>query len=362
VVGADVSSVALIGAMVWAGAGLSGLRSGPATEAPSDAPNYRFADVSVSKVRGPIGAGDPILGDSIVVTATPEWTSGDYPGWHDCAWTLKDKDGNKLSGDQASFSSVTPGTPVEFAAGRTGDYSALPDGMQVDITCDQERLDSPERLAELSLDGPLDYSFHDVSVSAVEADAGLPAASIMYRESWSTDAFPGIHRCAWIARDASGAIVAFQHGELSSLMPDVRAHPVVIPLFGAPPVSGDVLCSPERTDTPEAYVISGERIVEGQDGGLDVSYDMRWPDDVQLPAYPAVNACAQGVRMPDGVIAIGQGYTLDAPPGTYRVGLPDVAPDGSTEGLQAIVRCLPWTGQGSVEKARELVTSELEQL
>jgi hypothetical protein len=360
--GVGVSAAVLIGAMVWAGAGLSGLRGDPAKQVSSDAPNYRFTDVSVSKVRGPVSQQ---LGPGVrwlVVTATPEWTSGGYPGWHDCRWTLKDQDGAELGSDQASFSSTTPGTPVRFAAGQIMDSQEIPEGFRVNVACDQERLDSPQRLSDLSLDGPLDYTFDDVTVTALEGEAGLPGVAISYGASWSTDAYPGVHQCAWIARDASGAIVALQHGELDSMMQNVRSHPVPIPLFGGPPVSAEVLCSPTRTDNPGAYVITGERIVDGEDGGLDVSYEMTWPEDVQLPAYPATNACAQGVRTSDGAITVGKGYTLSAPPGTYQVSLPDVAPQDSTEGLQAIVRCIPWTGQGSMEQARELVTLELGQL
>ncbi len=362
VAGVGVSAAALIGAMVWAGAGLSGLRGGPTKEASSNPPNYRFVDVSLSRVRGPVSQQVGPGVRWLVVTATPEWTSSDYPGWHDCRWTLEDQDGTEQSLDQASFASTTPGTPVRFAAGQITDSQKIPGGSRVDIVCDPERLDSPQRLAEQSLDGPLDYTFHDVTVTTSEGDAGLPTAELSYGESWSTDAFPGMHQCSWIARDASGTIVALQHGELGSMMPNVKSHPLPIPLFGAPPVSGEVLCSPTRTDTPAAYVIRGERMVEGEDGGRDVSYDMTWPDDVHLPAYPATNACAQGVRASDGAITVGKGYTLDAPPGTYQVGLPDVSAQDSTEGLQVIVRCIPWMGQGSIEQARELVTSELGQL
>jgi hypothetical protein len=362
VAGVGVSAAALIGAMVWAGAGLSGLRSGPTKEASSKAPNYRFTDVSVSKVRGPVRQQERPFVGWLVVTATPEWTSGDYPGWHDCRWTLKDQGGTELGLNQASFASTTPGTAVRFAAGQITDSQMIPEGMRINIECDEERLDSPQRLADLSLDGPLDYTFDDVAASMLEGEAGLPGVAISYRASWSTDAYPGAHQCAWIARDASGAIVALQHGELDSMMQNVKSHPVPIPMFGAPPLSGEVLCSPTRTDTPAAYVISGERIVHDEQGRLAVEYDMVWPEDVHLPAYPATNACAQGVHTPDGANTVGKGYTLSAGPGTYQVGLPPVGSHGSTEGLRAIVRCIPWTGQGSIEQARELVTSELGQL
>lgn len=356
IVGAGVTAAVLVGAMAWAATSLSGLHDRPAAPPPVEPANYRFTDISVSTA----GAVDPNLPLRwLVVAATPHWTTQEYPGWHDCTWTLTDAGGTTIADERASFASSTPGTAVEIATGRVGTAAPLPTSVQADVTCDEERLDSAERLAVSFAEGEANYEALDVEPSVVEGDAGLPAVAIAYRESWSGDTYPGVHECMWLARDADGAIVALQHGESASMLRQTRVHPIVTPLFGAPPASAEVRCDPLRLDTPAAYLISGERIVEGEDGRLEIAYDMAWPDDVQLPAYPSDNACAGGVRTPTGEVAVGEGFTFSAPPGTYREALPAVAWDGPTSDLRVIVRCIPWSDEGSVRQAMQLVASEL---
>lgn len=351
-----VGSIALIvAALAWAGSGLSALRGGPGVGPTHDASNYRFTDRSVSeRLEALVGHSD-VTFHWLVVTATPEWTSEDYPGWHDCTWRLVDAKGKILGETSSAFSSTTPGTPVTFAVGRG--LSTTPGLGSVDarVSCDAERLDSPERLARLAAAGEPNYEARDVAFSDVLGDADLPAVSITYAVRWTGDTYPGEHDCAWLARDANDAIVAMVMGQLASMMPNGHIHPIVVPLFGAEPTSAEVLCDPTRVDTPVAYEISRERVTNS----LEIEYDMVWPQDIHLPAYPGENACGSGVLTSDGRILLGQGFTLSAPPGTYRTDLPRDALDGGSTVVRAMVRCIPYENDGSIEDARQLLRSLL---
>jgi hypothetical protein len=94
-------------------------------------------------------------------------------------------------------------------------------------------------------DGPSTYAFSDIEAGPSKAEP--QDLAITFTVAWSSDEYPGVHRCGYRALAADGSVVGEQV-RLEAWQPgrwyhDVPGDPEVT-------VSGEVWCEPERLDTP----------------------------------------------------------------------------------------------------------------
>lgn len=182
-------------------------------------------------------------------------------------------------------------------------------------------------------------------------------AQVSFRIDWSSDAFPGDHRCTIRIYDSEGNAIGTLETQVTALSQgnhgeaDVAVHGEIA---GA---TADGSCASHRLDTPVAYSISDVRVevipwndtIRGESGrALEVHYRATSPAGLGDDDYPGTNACALAVFRADGsvlrtyehTITVGAGSTIEA-----RVAR-DLAEDVSGEGLSANVVCEPFTAEG----------------
>jgi len=174
---------------------------------------------------------------------------------------------------------------------------------------------------------------------------------------WTSEEYPGVHRCTFTAYGPDGSTVGRDQGEVSALSEGHRTS-IPISVSGAA-VSGEITCDPTRLDTPVAYEIRDAHVasvLDPQSGelvGARVLYTVVWPEGVELPDYPGTNACTVRFARASGEPVADWRFTLDAPPGqseTPAIGLsdlPGVTSLPEIDELTATVGCVPFTGDSN---------------
>ena len=174
---------------------------------------------------------------------------------------------------------------------------------------------------------------------------------------WTSEKYPGVHRCTFTAYGPDGSTVGRDQGEVSALSEGHRTS-MPISVSGAA-VSGEITCDPTRLDTPVAYEIRDAHVasvLDPQSGelvGARVLYTVVWPEGVELPDYPGTNACTVRFARASGEPVADWRFTLSAPPGrseTPEIGLsdlPGVTSLPEIDELTATVGCVPFTGDSS---------------
>jgi hypothetical protein len=174
--------IVLGGAMTWALASLGGLGPGRAPGSEADAANYRFENVRVGEYVDPAtGAVDP---DKVAVTADVYWTTGVFPGDHECVVTLYGPDGNVVDRQPLNMTALS--------RSRTGPIAFEVSELVVDasIACDATRLDTP---VAIEIANPRLESFPDPDTGEV---VGLIVAfDVRWPEGLKLPDYPGTNSC-----------------------------------------------------------------------------------------------------------------------------------------------------------------------
>ncbi len=171
--------------------------------------------------------------------------------------------------------------------------------------------------------GTYDLSDFDVSeyVDPRIDEVDPTQAEVSFTTDWSSDRYPGVHRCELQVFDASGTRIGSLTFEMTSLSQG-RHHPMTVPVtapLDEATATGD--CEVERLDVPVAYVISEEHAVFGRT--VEIAYHVEWPDGLPPDGYPSTNACTAALWTDDGLIATAK-FTL-------LVGVGDLATDAGID-------------------------------
>ncbi|MBI2238079.1 MAG: hypothetical protein HYU54_06095 [Actinobacteria bacterium] len=168
---------------------------------------------------------------------------------------------------------------------------------------------------------------------------------------WTSDTYPGDHRCTVTVYGPDGTIVGSMRGEWSALSEGHRS-PVPVDVSGEA-ASATITCDPTRLDTPVGYQISNVGVTgtfqwqgEPSPSGVEVTFDVAWP--VELPDYPSENACDVTLFRPSGQAVATQRFTLAVGPGptTIRVWYDEFSDPSALnepDSLIADVQCHPYT-------------------
>lgn len=165
-------------------------------------------------------------------------------------------------------------------------------------------------------------------------------ADVSFAARWSTDTYPGVHRCEVRILDPAG----FDVGSLSfELSPPSRSgsHEFAVPIGGSiEGTTAEGSCDPDRLDAPVAVVISGERVVRTVDGPM-VVYDAAPPEGTLDGARPGAQACTATVWGDDGrLLGTASFYSADPSGGVQDVDLDERS--SLAEVAQATVTCRPY--------------------
>jgi hypothetical protein len=140
------------------------------------------------------------------------------------------------------------------------------------------------------------YVLSDFEVSAhIERDSIAPGpaevdrsqADVSFTMQWSSNEYPGEHRCSLHVFDAAGSAIGSFSSPIASLLED-NSSSTPVPVTGL--IEGATAtgsCGPERLDTPIGYEISDVHLTDD----LTVSYVAGWPDSLIEGEYPGTNAC-----------------------------------------------------------------------
>jgi hypothetical protein len=192
------------------------------------------------------------------------------------------------------------------------------------------------------------YGFVDVEVRAGRVDPWTDdepgdIATVLYRYRWTSDVYPGDHRCTAVVLDAAGEEIGRESFEVSSMTPrPTRRFGLGVGVSGEP-ASAVLSCSPERLDSPVAYEVRDVSIGAADDGGLEVTFWLVWPTGIRLPDYPSENVCrAWFERGGERVTSEAASYSV---PSGHRdtVPVPPSMADGPIDELSAGVHCHPYT-------------------
>lgn len=177
------------------------------------------------------------------------------------------------------------------------------------------------------------------------AGDAIPAnVAVTFTQRWSSDAFPGEHRCNLTVLDANGNEIGtldFQMLNLSS--PHRSSMPVGVDssIHGA---SASGSCDPTRLDDPVAYgtVVTG---FTQTDSGIDVEYRVTQPAVVAPWQEISYQACTVAAWDGGGVLSSAQ-FTTNAPDGVFQTGI-DMDSSAASKVTEATLSCEPFSHEGT---------------
>jgi hypothetical protein len=169
-------------------------------------------------------------------------------------------------------------------------------------------------------------------------------ADVTFTFRWSSEEYPGVHRCELRVWDPAGSEIgslSFQMSALSEPHRSTTPIPVTGSIEGATATGS---CGLGRLDVPVAYVISNEHLGY-VDGRLAIIYDVARPEGVPADREISSQACTWAAWDGEGRL-LGKGHgTLTAPPGEYHTW---TGPDEGSVGevAQGTVNCVPYVHEG----------------
>lgn len=210
-------------------------------------------------------------------------------------------------------------------------------------------------------------SNYQVSVIETEVEADpvtgneiLGKARIWHRVNWTSDTFPGWHRCTTTVFGTDGSVVGRDSGLLSSLADGNVASGVVS--VSASPSSAEIVCDPERLDVGEPYAYAFRNVHVRSVLPLTVGFEAVWLG----PAHPGVVACDVEVYGSGGDILGRTRTNLSA--GTVSTGPIEIdfAPDevqgdvysADAGDLTARFECQPYVREETAEPTPDSGASE----
>jgi hypothetical protein len=167
-------------------------------------------------------------------------------------------------------------------------------------------------------------------------------AEVSFTTHWSSNRYPGDHRCEIEVFDASGARIGSLTFEMIALSQG-RHLPMTVAVTA--PVDGATArgaCDAERLDVPVAHVISDEHAVFGRT--LEIEYQVRWPDGLPPGGYPGTNACTAALWTDDGLVATAE-FTLSVGEGD-RAADAGIDPGAVPPRAGPTVACEPFEREG----------------
>lgn len=201
---AVVAALLMAGVLIWATTSLIGLRAHttPGSQPQEEPPNYRFEDVEVTEYVDPrTGEVDP---GKVGILGTIVWTTGVYPGVHQCTWTAFGPDGSVVGQLTGEVDSMSEGARHPTAI--TVSQAAA----SAQVTCYAKRLDTP-----------VAYEIQNPTVASVlEPQTGeLIGAKVLFEAVWPEGIelpdYPGENSCTARITRPSGELATTYHFTLS---------------------------------------------------------------------------------------------------------------------------------------------------
>src|SRR6266571_6433110 len=152
---------------------------------------------------------------------------------------------------------------------------------------------------------PGNYRFEVLAVRPAPPDKPNEAV-VVSRLEWTTDTFPGIHRCTWSVYGADGSRVGQMTTQVLALEPGHQT-PQEVEVTGAA-ASADVTCDPERLDVGDPYAYEFTDVKLKSAGSL--SFTARWLGQ----GVPGAMACTVTTQDKTGRVLTRQNFTFR---GTY---------------------------------------------
>lgn len=290
---------------------------------------YRFRDVAV----GPVGDHfqGPTSKNTVEVTAVSEWTQEQYPGEHECRYTVYDAMGQEIGSELITFSTMVSGGRQSFSL----DVDHPDRAATASVACDPERLDTPVAydIANERVTGTFAWRDHvsgvsvafDVSwpvqlpdypsMNACETVLSRPSGEVVAMASFNLGTGPG-HHTQRVWRDEFANPPALE--EADKLIANVECVPYTgtDANVGEDATDGESGALPESVVTPSAgsqdpnaipkehQLLSGQyrfvdvRIVSQDANSATVSYGISW----ETADYPGVRRCTWTAIGSDGSV------------------------------------------------------------
>jgi hypothetical protein len=161
----------------------------------------------------------------------------------------------------------------------------------------------PSRPAATAESG--NYRFEVIAVRPAPPEQSNEAV-VVSRLEWTTDTFPGIHRCSWSVFGADGSPVGQLTTQVLALEPGHET-PQEVEVTGAA-ASAEVSCDPDRLDVGDPYAYDFTDVTLESAGSL--SFTARWLGQ----GVPGAMACTITVQDQTGRVLTQEDFTFR---GTY---------------------------------------------
>lgn len=204
------------------------------------------------------------------------------------------------------------------------------------------------------------YVFHDVGVK----ESTPHQAKISYWVSWSSESFPGVHRCIWTAFGEDGEVVGEFTENLSETDPPPRGANASFGLSVTDTaVSASVVCDPARLDIGNPYLHEFEvlEVTRRPISETDISWDIRLRTRWLGQGHPGVSDCRVKILDRDHEVVFSKQVTFagelypEAPTFSWFVEEPgDQRSSEVAAPYDADLSCRPFGSDGAYEPAPEV--------
>ena len=141
------------------------------------------------------------------------------------------------------------------------------------------------------------YAFDDVRV--LQPGSSSDVAMIQYDIRWTTDSFPGVFECSWLAYGQDGDVVGEVSGTLLAMEPPIKGARRQIAVTG-PAVDVSISCGDTRLDQgdPYAYAFKDVHVESSSEGHAEyeVVAEIEWLGS----GHPGPVTCELRVYDPTG--------------------------------------------------------------
>lgn len=224
---------------------------GPDADAPSPASpsfdptayaTYDITDVGLRRPEFSEGGVDGYPSGTFIVSFKASWSGDQYPGEHDCRWSVLNTSGEEIGASEGSVSVLGPEPSDERGIGVQVDGRPRK-AATAEVTCDPARTDIPVAY---------DISDEPVTGTFKWRDDSDPGVMIEFRVGWPVEspAYPSENWCTVALYRPDGAQVASQVFTLATgpgltdhrIWPDEFSDPSAV--ADASTLTADVTCEP----------------------------------------------------------------------------------------------------------------------